>query len=77
MTGKEIRDLAEFVGFTVSSCNTDDTTEDMLETEISIEMGGSSGLLDDDGITRRHYKYVACFYEYPEEGYIGLGEELS
>jgi hypothetical protein len=77
LTGEEIKDLAEFAGFNVSSNDAHDSLQDILEAELSVEKGDRLGVLDDDGITIKHYKYIACFYEYPEEGYTGLGKEIN
>lgn len=54
LTGKEIRDLAESAGFTVSLGNMD---ADILEQEFSIEACPKNGVQNDDG-TVQHYNYV-------------------
>lgn len=71
LTGHEIKDLAEFAGFQIVY----DDYLDEMESEIEISKD-SHGLLDDDG-SLLYYKHIACYYEYPEEGYIGLGEEIE
>ena len=55
LKGKEIKDLAEYAGFTVEPLGEMD--EDVLEQEFSIDEGPSKGVLEDDG-TVNHYNYV-------------------
>ena len=70
LTAKEIRDLATFCGFTVDTCGID------LDTEITIRPCPSSGIRDTTYGSRRHYKNIAYFTEYSDEGVLGLGDEL-
>ena len=70
LTGKEIKDLAEFVGLIVDK----PMDPDILETEVCIQKCPAEGVHDDD--KPRHYRLIASLYEYPEEGCVGLGDEL-
>lgn len=79
MTVAEIRDLARFAGLMI-----DDTTvptDDDLETEITVTACPAEGVKnegepsDPDSVSR--YKHVAYFTEYPEEGCMGLGDEIA
>lgn len=71
LTGKEIRELAEFAGLQVVEHN----YVDEYETEITVETP-SGFLLNDDGV-EEHYSLIAYLTEYPEEGAIGLGDAIS
>jgi hypothetical protein len=70
LTGKEIRELAEFAGLEIVEHN----YVDEYETEITVETP-SGFLLNDDGV-EEHYRLIAYFTEEPEEGAIGLGDVL-
>lgn len=74
LNGKEIKDLAEFMGYTIDDKSVD---EDQFETEIVIMEGSGIGLREDDkDETPRYYDHIAYFSEYPDEGSIGLGDEF-
>lgn len=77
MTVAEIYDLACMAGYTINHDPRFMPDADEMETEITIEDCPPIGLLDDDNTSRRHYSRAAHFTEYPEEGYIGLGPELT
>jgi hypothetical protein len=70
LTGKEIRELAEFAGLQV----VDHNYVDEYETEITVET--LSGFLLNDSLVEEHYRLIAYFTECPEEGAIGLGDVL-
>lgn len=72
LTGREIKDLAEFSGLTISSRFA--LSEDEMETEYVITDCPKEGTLDDDG-TARHYDHIAYLSDYPEEGVCPLGNE--
>lgn len=79
MTVAEIRDLARFAGLMI-----DDTTkpdDDDLETEITVKKCPSDGVRNEgepsDPDSVSHYRFIAYFDEYPEEGCTGLGAELA
>lgn len=74
LTRKEIIDLAEFVGLEIGESYKEDN-DNNEDTEISIDICPKEGLIDDDGDTT-HYKHIAYFAEYPEEGCIGLGYKI-
>lgn len=74
LTIKEIRDLAEFCGLSVTPLGPHDDPEEE-DSEIQVAECTEHGVLDDDGKTRRFYDHVAWFHEYPEEGCCGLGPE--
>ncbi|MBL4864907.1 MAG: hypothetical protein JKY67_00850 [Pseudomonadales bacterium] len=69
LTGKEIKDLAEFAGFTVTG------DVDCLDAEFDICRCPKGGFINDDG-TFEHFRYVASMSEYCEEGYVPLGDEI-
>ncbi|ENL3888491.1 hypothetical protein AB4867_002676 [Vibrio cholerae] len=75
LTGKEIKQLAELVGFEVKEITNPEFESDVLETEIDI-VRDESGVLRDDG-TLSKYKYKALFSEYHEEGVYPLGEPIA
>ena len=74
LTVAEIKDLAEYAGFTLDQTRMPDADE--METEISIMDCPQDGVKDDDG-KATHYAHVAYFAEYPEEGCYPLGAELA
>jgi hypothetical protein len=69
LTGKEIKDLAEFAGLAIAPSD----YTDVLETEIIVATCPTSGALGDG----THYKHVAYLSEYPEEGAYPLGDEIG
>lgn len=71
LTGKEIRELAEFAGLQIVEHN----YADEYETEITIETP-SGFLVNDDG-EEEYYRLIAYFTEEPEEGAIGLGDAIE
>ena len=74
---QEIYDLACFAGLSIDRSPEMMPDQEELETQITLEDCPANGLLDDDGVSFRKYRHVACFSEYPEEGYIGLGSEVK
>jgi hypothetical protein len=70
LNGKEIRELAEFVGLMIVDLD----YSDELETEVTIAKCPSGGVCGDDGKYTK-YEYVAYLSEYPEEGVMPLGDE--
>ncbi len=76
LTGKEIKDLAEFAGFKVDGLTK--MEEEALETEIVIMECGKEGVLDEGAVgPARHYAHIAYVAEYPEEGCFPLGDEIN
>ena len=79
MTVAEIRDLARFAGLMIDDTTTPD--DDELEAEITVKGCPAEGVhnrgepTDADSVS--HYKLIAYFTEYPEEGCIGLGDEIA
>ncbi len=69
LNGKQIRELAEFVGLTI----TEHDYADEYETEITIADCPVNGVIEDDGSTTK-YDYIAYLTDYPEEGVCPLGE---
>lgn len=74
LTIREIVDLARFAGLLPSGEHLPD--EDELEEEITVQSFDGGKLTEDDG-TQRAYRRIAYYAEYPEEGCLGLGPELS
>lgn len=72
LTIREIIDLAEFAGLRLQGQAED---LDELEHEITVEQCPARGV-DDQGVAK-HYKHIAYFDEYPEEGVFGLGQEST
>jgi len=66
----EIKDLAEAVGLVVEPHDYE------LEEEMIIIGCPSAGIRDDAGKVT-HYKHVAYFSEYPDEGAFPLGNEIN
>ena len=76
LTGKEIKDLAEFAGFKVDELAK--MEEEALEAEIVISECCKEGVCDEGGDgTRKHYAHIAFAAEYPEEGCYPLGDEIN
>lgn len=72
---EEIIDLARFAGIELDESKLPD--EEERETPICIGTCPVSGLCDEgDGVVR-HYRMVAWYEEYPEEGSFGLGREIG
>lgn len=67
----EIKDLAEFAGLEVKP----PSSRDDMEAEITITECPKEGI-EDEG-TQRHFKHIAYFSEYPEEGAWPLGSECG
>ena len=79
LTGQEIRELAEFTGFTLHE-PTPQYYEDIIETEISIDPCPKAGVKIEQpsgAYEIKHYPHIAYCYEYPEEGCVPLGEEIK
>ena len=61
LTGKEIRDLANFAGFMIVEQN----YSDELDTEITVFDCSKNGIKDEDENTRVYYKlYLQSLYHY-------------
>lgn len=77
LTIKEIQDLAMFAGIAIDESKPVDA--DQAEATITIGPCPEVGLRDGDAghELRRHYRMVAFFEEYPEEGCHGLGPEIE
>lgn len=73
LTVAEIRDLAEFAGVMQHGVPLP-LDADELETEIVIGDCPKQGI-DNDGEVE-HYRHMAWYYEYPEEGVFPLGEKV-
>lgn len=79
LTVREIKDLAEFSGLTLDKSSTTTDLDD-IDAEIAIADCPPAGLKPDDdeeGAVVTHYRKIAYFTEYPEEGAMGLGEEIK
>lgn len=72
LNGKQIRELAEFAGFSI----VEHDYQDENETEYTIALCPKDGVLNDDE-TVSHYEYVVYLSEYPEEGVMPLGDEIQ
>lgn len=72
LTVDQIKDLAEFAGLRVGG----GLTEDERETEVAITKCPKRGVKDDDG-SIGHYRHIAYFDEYPEEGVFPLGPKIT
>jgi len=57
LTGKEIKDLAEYAGFVI---NQDSVEEDYLEQEFFIDDCPKLGVRDDEGIVHHYIHVVTC-----------------
>lgn len=79
LTVREIQDLAEYAGLSVSVPDVVD--DDELDTEITITECPASGVRcegePDDPKAVAYYRYVAYCAEYPDEGCFGLGLEIE
>jgi len=74
LTIAEIKTLAQFCGLVLTDESLSDHEQD--ETELAVTECPEGGLIDTDAATVRRYARVAYFYEYPDEGSVGLGDEL-
>jgi hypothetical protein len=70
LTIAELVDLAELAGLVIDSVS--DTDSELVITECPPE-----GVLDDDDPSPKHYRYIAYYAEYPDEGVLPLGEPLE
>ena len=75
LTVNEIYELARFAGFPLDENAKPD--EDEGEATISIGDCPDKGLFDEGHQVCRKYTHVAWLDEYPEEGMVGLGAEIS
>lgn len=71
LTIEEIRHLAQFCGLVIAE-PTPKEKEDERETEIVVSPWPAQGLKGDNGMVQP-CRYVANYYEYPEEGACPLG----
>lgn len=69
LTIEEIKDLAEMAGLSV---NKDDLDDENKLTEIVVTACPKKGIQETDG-SIVHYKHMAYYEEYPEEGVCPLG----
>ena len=74
LTIAEIKTLAQFAGIKLTEDSLSDKDQD--DTEITVTDCPEGGLIDTDAATVRRYAHVAYFYEYPDEGSVGLGAEM-
>ena len=74
LTVAEIIDLAEFAGCTIPRDELH--MPDDMEAELTIAPCPAKGVLDEEDGSRSHYRHVAYFSDYPEEGCTGLGPDL-
>jgi len=70
LTAAEIRDLAVMAGFTVDVHDVD------MDYDLTVEACPSEGVKFEDGSVH-YYRHVACDSEYPEEGWLTLGNEID
>lgn len=79
LTMREIISLVEFTG--LSTINCEGISEDELETLFTVALCPAEGVHNDgepaDPNSVSHYKHIAFCTEYPEEGCVGLGDELA
>lgn len=72
LTGREIKDLAEFAGFVIDKELIDD---DYFEQEFCVEDCPKLGVEDDDGVIN-HYQHVATCDEFDGNECMPLGDPL-
>lgn len=79
LTVAEIRDLARFAGLSIDE--TFGPSDDELETLITVGLCPAEGMRNDgepsDPESVSHYKHMAYYTDYPDEGGIGLGDEIA
>ncbi len=79
LTVAEIRDLAAFAGLKIDT--TVPAADDERETQITVAPCPAVGIRNEgepsapDAVS--HYRHVAYCTEYPEEGCMGLGDEIA
>ena len=76
LTANEIADLARFAGLVLDEKRCVGPAEEG-ETEITVGPCPEDGLYEEKDGPRKHYRLIAWFDEYPEEGSEGLGPEIS
>ena len=74
LTGKEIKDLAEYAGFSLKPLT--DAETDILEQEFWVGSCPTLGVQDDDGIIK-HYNHVVTCDGCDEDECTPLGEPLA
>lgn len=78
LTVAEIRDLAAFAGLKIDTAIP--AADDEQETEITVAACPPEGVKNEaepsDPDSVSHYRFIAYCTEYPEEGCMGLGNEL-
>jgi len=74
LTGREVVDAGNFLGLQNDPLELE---KEILEGEITISLCPSGGLLVVGDGTFVHSKYVVNMTDYPEEGYIPLGETTT
>lgn len=77
LTVEQIKDLAEFAGFTLHSRF---MPEEMVSEVVICECPANGVKCEgepSDPMAVAHYKHVAYFAEYPDEGCHGLGPEVD
>lgn len=72
---RELIDLVALAGYDTDTLHAQ-TDHDEYETAIVIEPCPAAGILNDDN-QPEHYRLIAYFEEYPEEGCLGLGEKIT
>jgi len=73
LSGKHIKEIAEFAGFSVTDMTGD---KSLLDTEYDIYEYPNTKMLDDDGNVY-FYEFTACLREYPEDGYMPIGSKIN
>ena len=76
LTVAEIRQLANFAGLNVAPPD-GKWDGDESEQEITVAPCPKGGVFDEDSNKWHHFKRIAYFTEYPEEGVYPLGDEIS
>lgn len=76
LTVNEIADLARFAGLVLDEKRCVGSADEG-ETEIAVGACPDGGLYENDGDKGKHYRLIAWFDEYPEEGSVGLGAEIT
>jgi hypothetical protein len=75
LTVNEIQDLAMFAGIALDQSRRADYEDG--GASITIGPCPPKGVHDEDASKTRHYRAIAWFEEYPEEGCHGLGPETQ
>jgi len=73
LTIAEIVNLALFAGLEVDIRG---VVDDEMESEITIIPCPAEGIKDEDGVVQKYSGSVAYFSDYPDEGWMPLGEGI-